>query len=115
MNNLLKVWKNKGKILEGIKNSLFKTEHIEDLAQERITICRQNTCGYYDVFGESEKVIVKGVESCGACGCKLSYAVRALSKTCGLEELGKVPLWKAMMTQEEEDYLQKKTGIKNRG
>mgnify|MGYP006907024239 CR=1 FL=1 len=33
--SIIKLWKNKGKIAEGIKNRIFKQEHIEEIYAER--------------------------------------------------------------------------------
>ncbi len=37
---LPEIWKNKGKILDGIKNRTFKSEYIEQLAEYRNEICK---------------------------------------------------------------------------
>ena len=34
-----KIWKNRKQIAEGIKNNIFKQEHVESLAEERLQIC----------------------------------------------------------------------------
>jgi hypothetical protein len=67
--SLIEIWKKKGKIFEGIKNSMFKDEHIEAVALKRLEICI--TCPHFDPKGETEKVYVKGEPACAACGCKL--------------------------------------------
>ena len=48
INGVIEVWKNKGKILEGIKNKIFK-EHVEKIAQDRLTICE--SCPLFDIKG----------------------------------------------------------------
>lgn len=111
--NMIMVWKNKGKILEGIKNSIFKQEHIEDISASRTKLCQTNECGYYDHLGETEKVVLRGHPSCAQCGCKIALKSRSLSSFCSLKDIGKTPMWEAVMTQKEEDYLREKTGIKN--
>lgn len=108
MKNVIKIWKNKDQIIEGITNSIFKKEDVEEIAAERLAICRSNKCGFYDPRGESEKAVVKGKESCGACGCLLKYKTHSLSSSCGLTEVGKEPLWKAILTKKEEDKLKEK-------
>jgi len=99
MKSVIKVWKAKGQILEGIKNNIFKTEHIEQIASERMAIC--NKCDSIDKEGSS--CFVKGTAPCcGECGCTLKLAIRSLSKEC---DLGK---WPAILTFEEEYMLQQK-------
>jgi len=46
----IKLWKNKGKILEGLKNKIFKNKHVEEIFQERLTIC--NKCPNLDLKGD---------------------------------------------------------------
>jgi len=92
-NNLIRIWKNKGKILEGIKNYIYTTRSNRKIARDRLNICRTDECSHYDPIGESEKAI-KGKESCGICGCILKLKVNCLSCSCALEELNKEPLWK---------------------
>lgn len=109
--DVIKIWKDKGQIFEAIKNSVFKKEDVEKIAEERLAICRTNKCGLYDPEGKSEKAYFPGQESCGGCGCKLSWLTRALSKDCTLAELGQEPLWEAVLTLEEEDKLKEKIGL----
>jgi hypothetical protein len=75
---------------------MFKKEHVEEIAEERLTICRQNTCNSYDEKGETEKVVVKGFESCGDCGCNLSLKTRSLSSECPKG------LWLKFMSEQDE-------------
>ncbi len=103
--NLLKVWKSKGQILEGIVNSVFKQEHIEEIAQERMSICESNVCGLYDANGESERAVVKGSPACAGCGCKLEFKTRAMASACYLGEMGEHPLWVAVLSPAEADIL----------
>jgi len=79
-NNIIKLWKSKGQIIEGITNSIFKKEDVEEIAQQRMQICMN--CGLYDVQGVG--CFVKGTHPCcneklGGCGCSLSLKTRALS------------------------------------
>jgi hypothetical protein len=104
--NIIKIWKNKGQILEGITNSIFKKEDVEEIAQHRMQICNQ--CELLDVQGEG--CTVPGTNPCcnekkGGCGCSLSLKTRALSSEC---PLGK---WGAELTEEEEDKLNEKLGL----
>jgi hypothetical protein len=104
--NIIKIWKSKGQILEGITNSIFKKEDVEEIAQQRMQIC--NECDLLDVQGEG--CMVPGTAPCcnekkGGCGCSLSLKTRALSSDC---PLGK---WEAILTEEEEDKLNQKLGL----
>jgi RNase P subunit RPR2 len=104
--NIFKIWKNKGQILEGIMNNIFKKEDVELVAEYRMFICR--SCKLYDEKGEG--CTVPGTQPCcnelkGGCGCSLAFKTRALSSECPLKK------WKAEMTEEEEDQLNKKLGI----
>lgn len=105
--NLIQLWKKKGKILEGIRNAIFKREDVESIAEERLRICRSNKCGYHDAEGRSEAAVVKGAESCASCGCKLSWKSRALSDECP------EGYWKRVLTETEEAVLKEKLGMGN--
>jgi len=104
--NIIKIWKSKGQILEGITNSIFKKEDVEEVAAERMIICSQ--C---DLYTEDDAgCMVAGTTPCcnqlkGGCGCSLKFKIRSLSSDC---PLGK---WKAVLTQEEEDKLNQKLGL----
>ena len=105
-NNIIQIWKSKGQIVEGITNSIFKKEDVEEIAQARMQVCMN--CALYDVQGEG--CMVPGTQPCcdekkGGCGCSLGFKTRSLSSDC---PLGK---WKAELSQEEEDQLNQKLGI----
>lgn len=100
------IWKHRKQILEGLHNKYFLKQETQIIADDRLAICRANTCGHYDEKGVSEKAVVKGVESCGGCGCDLSVKVRCLSCSCYLTEIGLTPLWENLLTQEEEEQTQ---------
>lgn len=78
------------------------------ISEERLAICRANSCGRYDPDGSSEEAAFKGEESCRACGCPLQKKTMALSDCCGLVEEGKEPLWPAVLTGTQEEELEKK-------
>lgn len=108
-NNVIKIWKSKGQILEGITNSIFKKEDVEEIALQRMKIC--NGCALLDVQGEG--CLVPTTQPCcninkGGCGCSLSLKVRSLSSECPHPE---GPKWKAELSQDEEDQLNQKLGI----
>lgn len=104
--NIITIWKNKGQILEGVMNSVFKKEDVEEIATERMNICRN--CHLYDTQGYG--CLVPGTHPCcneknGGCGCSLEFKTRSLSSDCPLNK------WKAILTQEEEDKLKEKLGL----
>lgn len=104
--NIFKIWKHKGQILEGITNSIFKKEDVEAVAEYRMFVCKN--CKLYDENGDG--CLVPGTHPCcneklGGCGCSLSLKTRALSSDCPLKK------WKAELTEEEEDLLNKKLGL----
>jgi len=100
---LTKLWSNRTAILEGIKNSVFKTEHIEQIAAERKSICEE--CPDFDAKGDD--CLAPGTQPCcGQCGCSLEFKLRSLSSNCGNEE---EPRWHALLSQEEEDALANQT------
>ena len=97
--SLIKIWKAKGQIYEGIKNSIFKKEHIEQIASERMAVCRG--CPHIDLKGN--KCEIPGTAPCcGLCGCKLSLKTRSLSSQCADESNQR---WSAVLTEDEEDKL----------
>lgn len=109
--NFKAIWENKWKIVSGIWNTLFPTKYIERVAQERITICKTNVCGFYDELGVMENTIVKNKPACGGCGCNAEYKTHSLSSWCYLKDLGKTPLWDSVMTEQEEELFRAKRGV----
>ena len=104
--NIIQIWKTKGQILEGITNSIFKKEDVEEVASYRMQICRK--CHLYDTLGNG--CIVPGTQPCcnekaGGCGCSLALKTRSLSSDCPLNK------WKAILSEEEEDKLKEKLGL----
>jgi len=94
--SLKKIWNNKALILEGIQNTVFKTEFVEAVSEERMSIC--NTCPHIGT-----NCIAPGTDPCcGKCGCSLAFKTRALSAGCGDEEN---PRWHPVITSDEEDNL----------
>lgn len=98
MKNVIKIWKNRNQIIEGIKNNIFKTDHIEEIAAERMKFCEG--CVLFD----GECAVPGTGPCCGSCGCSLKLKIRSLSAECPLPE----PKWKAVLTFEEEYLLQQK-------
>lgn len=97
--SLKKVWNNRKKIFEGLANKMFKSEHVEAIAKERMTICE--ACPLID--REGSKCVMPGTAPCcGECGCKLSLKTRSLSSDCPHPD---GPKWEAILDQAEEDKL----------
>lgn len=102
MEVLKRVWHNKTKIIEGIMNSVIKTEEVEKIAAERMSVC--NNCPDIDRTGD--KCALPGTAPCcGLCGCKLSFKVRSLASACANEAN---PKWNALLSQEQEDEFYNK-------
>lgn len=104
--NIIRVWKNKGQILEGVTNSIFKKEDVEQIAQQRMQICEK--CELLDVQGDG--CMVGGTAPCcneklGGCGCSLTFKTRSLSSGCPKG------YWLAEVTEEEEDVINQKLGL----
>lgn len=93
---LIKIWKERNKIMEGVKNNVFKKEHVEQVAAHRKEFC--DTCDEIDWSGE--KCAVPGTSPCCAqCGCSLKFKTRSLSSECPLS------YWKAIVSESEEDMI----------
>jgi hypothetical protein len=104
--NVIRIWKSKGQILEGIKNSVFQKEDVEQIAEQRMSICRR--CPLYTTT--SAGCMVPGTEPCcnealGGCGCSLHLKTRSLSSDCPKGH------WPSEISQQEEDQLNQKLGL----
>jgi hypothetical protein len=104
--NLIRIWKSKGQILEGVTNSIFKREDVEEIAEQRMNVCRR--CPLYD--GNGSGCMVPGTQPCcnekkGGCGCSLGLKTRSLSSSCPKGH------WEAELTQQEEDLINQKLGL----
>jgi hypothetical protein len=104
--NIIQIWKNKGQIVEGITNSIFKKEDVEEIAEYRMGICKK--CHLYDTQGLG--CMVPGTQPCcnekaGGCGCSLAFKTRSLSSDCPLNK------WKAILSEDEENKLNEKLGL----
>lgn len=104
--SLIQIWKSKGQILEGVANSIFKKEDVEQIAEARMEICF-----FCDLYTESDEgCMVSGTSPCcnqqkGGCGCSLKFKTRSLSSECPMGH------WKAELSQEEEDMINQKLGL----
>jgi hypothetical protein len=93
--NLKEIWKNRKQILEGITNSVIRDEFVEDVARVRRELCEQ--CP-----SKGDECVMPGTAPCcNECGCSLAFKTRSLSSECPLDK------WKALMTEEQEDELEK--------
>lgn len=91
------LWENRKKILEGIKNRVFKKEAVEAIAEERNEICKK--CDFYDPEGHN--CYIPGTQPCcGECGCSLALKTRSLASGCGMG------YWNAVLTDEEDCDLE---------
>jgi hypothetical protein len=98
-NKYLDIFKNIDKIAEGIKNNVFKKEHVEAVASDRFKECIK--CSLFDAKGND--CLAPGTQPCCSdCGCTLSFKVRSLSSECPKGN------WSSLMTEETEELLIKK-------
>ena len=92
----LDIFKNADKIAEGIKNTMFKKEHIEAVATDRFQLCIK--CSLFDAKGDS--CLAPGSQPCCSdCGCSLAFKVRSLSSECPKG------YWDALTTEDQEDII----------
>lgn len=96
MNKYLGAFKNRSQIWEGIRNNVFKKEHIEAEAALRWSICKE--CDSLGLEG-SNCVVPKTQPCCKECGCSLAIKTRSMSSSC---PLGK---WKAILDEDQEIEL----------
>ena len=98
MANPIRIWKNRGLIMEGIKNNMFKTAHVENIAFFRNEICKD--CEFVDLKG-TNCAVPTTQPCCSECGCSLKLKTRSLSSECPKG------FWKAELTEAEEQELLK--------
>jgi len=92
----LNAFKNADHIVEGIKNNIFKQEHIEAVATDRFQVCIR--CSLFDASGDS--CLAPGTQPCCSdCGCSLAFKVRSLSTSCPKG------FWDSLMTEELEEKV----------
>lgn len=96
---LLKAFGNMDKIYEGIRNNVFRKDHIEAVASVRWQTCK--VCEMLDETGKD--CAVPGTQPCCSdCGCAIGNKIRCLSCSCPLDK------WKEVMTEEAEELLLEK-------
>ena len=72
----LDAFKNLDKIAEGIKNNVFKKQHVEAIVTDRYQICSK--CSMFDDKGAD--CTVPGTQPCCSdCGCSLTIKLRSIS------------------------------------
>ena len=96
LNKYLGAFRNRKEILEGIKNRIFKKEHIEAEAKKRFDICRG--CDSLDEKG-GDCIVLGTQPCCKECGCSLPIKTRSLASECPLDK------WKALMDEDTEEVL----------
>jgi len=106
--NVIRIWKKRNQIFEGVRNSVFKREDVEEIAEERMAICKNCPSKLYDET--SDGCVVKGTQPCcnklkGGCGCSLKWKTRALSDDCPKG------YWWAVLNETEEKVLKEKIGL----
>lgn len=95
------VFKNIDKIAAGIKNNIFKKEHIEAVATSRFQVCIN--CSLFDAKGTD--CLVPGTQPCCSdCGCSLAFKVRSLSSECPKS------YWNSLVSEETEELIIKQIG-----
>jgi hypothetical protein len=93
---LTEIFKNRTLIWEGLKNKLFRDEHVEAVYLDRRAIC--DGCDHKDI--EGSKCAVPGTKPCcSLCGCSLSLKLRSLASECPAKK------WEAVVTQQEEEMI----------
>lgn len=104
MKGVIRIWKEKNKILEGIRNNIFKKADVEHIAAERMEVC--STCPHLDT--EGSKCMVPGTgPCCGLCGCSLSLKTRALSAGCDDKR------WEAVLSEDEQMLVERQISLED--
>jgi hypothetical protein len=104
MKDVIRIWKEKNKILEGIRNNIFKKADVEHIAAERMATCE--SCPHLDTKGD--KCVVPGTgPCCGLCGCSLSLKTRALSASCDDKR------WDAVLSEDEQELVDRQISLED--
>jgi hypothetical protein len=87
------------KLLEGWRNNLFPPSHLKEIikrvSEERMAICE--SCSFHSKFHKTYRPDAH----CTDCLCTLSAKTKCLSCECPLPS----PKWEAVITEEEEVYI----------
>lgn len=93
-------WKH---VIEGWTNHLIPPEKlkvlIKETSDERLAICAK--CEHHS----SNKRTIRLDRHCTICGCPEKALTKCLSCSCSLEDIHETPLWKAVVTSEEEEQF----------
>lgn len=105
---LTEIFKNRKQIWEGLRNNIFKQDHVEAIYGERMEICK--TCENMDTQGIG--CHIPNTAPCcnkntGGCGCSLAVKLRSLSTNCPFDK------WKAVVNEQEEDMIKSQILNKN--
>jgi len=85
--NLKTIFHHRKQIVEGLINTIIKTDSVEAIAKARFDICRE--CKEIDRTGEH--CMVSGTQPCcKSCGCSLALKTRSLSSGCPEGHWGEV-------------------------
>lgn len=104
MAKLFDIFLKRKQIFEGIMNSLFTHNDVEEIAAKRLEVC--NSCPHID--REGDKCFVPATKPCcGVCGCKLGFKVRSLSESCPDPDGER---WEAILSPDEEAEVNTKIG-----
>lgn len=93
------------KLKEGLSNSIFVKEQVEQVAKERIAIC--NTCDYYSPnMRKAGKSFIRLDKFCGLCGCNMYLKTRSLAAHCPIGDpdksiYGGMSKWPAVIQDEK--------------
>lgn len=112
INKIPEIFHNRRQIWEGLKNNLIKKEHVEQVFNARLEVCK--SCNLYDTTGTG--CTIPGTQPCcnyhlseevngkqiNGCGCSLSIKLRSLSTECPLSK------WLKIMSEQDEEILKKK-------
>jgi len=96
INKLLGAFSNIDKITEGLKNKIFKKEHVEEIAKVRWEECYK--CEHLDEVG-TNCALSTTKPCCGKCGCSIGLKIRALASSC---PVGK---WKPVVAKKEQGKI----------
>lgn len=101
MSLLQNIWKNKVQILEGLINRVQAKEEVEQIAKQRLSICK--ACPYNSTNAKSTGYkTTRPDDHCLQCGCNLDIKTHCLSCECPLEK----PKWTAVATRDEANLIQ---------
>ena len=105
INKLLKAFSSVSEIAEGIKNNVFKQDHIEEIAKVRWMDCVN--CEHLDNKGD--KCAISATRPCcGKCGCSIGLKIRSLASSC---PAGK---WKALVDKKAQSEIMSQINLKKK-